>query len=323
MTITAIVFLAFLAVATFAFVAVMAFENRSERARILRERLAAIDEAQSRAPSEELELLRDDLLSEIPALQNILRSSQSVSRLQRRLSQAGMNARPGKFILITILCGAACGLLVVNYTRVPLLALMATFFGGLIPNLYVSWRRSRRFHRFEEKFPEAIDLLGRSTRAGHAFTTSLELIATELGDPVAGEFQKLFEEQKFGLPLRDALMNLSDRLPLIDVRFFVTAVLLQRETGGNLAEILDKLSHTIRERFKILRQVRVFTAQGRLTLLILMILPPGLVTVMMVMNRDFVQPLFTDPIGHWLIAIGAVMQTIGFFLIRRIIDIKV
>jgi tight adherence protein B len=323
MTLTLIVTLAFVAAAAIAFVAVMAFENRSERARLLRERLAAIDQAQARRPSEELQLLRDDLLSEIPALQNLLSASATASQLQQRLSQAGMRARPGKFILITMLTAAAAGLAVLNYTRVPLLALLAMFFGGLLPHLYVSWRRSRRFRKFEEKFPEAIDLLGRSTRAGHAFTTSLELIATELGDPVAGEFQKLFEEQKFGLPLRDALLNLSDRLPLIDVRFFVTAVLLQRETGGNLAEILDKLSHTIRERFKILRQVRVFTAQGRLTLVILMVLPPGLVTVMMVMNRDFVQPLFTDPVGHWLLSIGVVMQTIGFFLIRRIINIKV
>jgi tight adherence protein B len=323
MAVTAIVALAFLAVAAIAFVAVMAVENRSERARVLRERLASIDQAQARQHSEELQLLRDDLLSEIPALQNLLRSSASVSRLQRRLAQAGMKARPGKFILITMLCAAASGLLALNYFRVPLFALVAMVFGALVPNLYVAWRRTRRFRKFEEKFPEAIDLLGRSTRAGHAFTTSLELIATELGDPVAGEFQKLFEEQKFGLPLRDALINLSDRLPLIDVRFFVTAVLLQRETGGNLAEILDKLSHTIRERFKILRQVRVFTAQGRLTLLILMILPPGLVVVMMLMNGDFIQPLFTDPIGHRLLLIGVVMQTIGFFLIRRIIDIKV
>jgi tight adherence protein B len=144
-----------------------------------------------------------------------------------------------------------------------------------------------------------------------------------VAEPVCGEFKKLFEEQKFGLPLRDALLNLSDRLPLMDVRFFVTAVLLQRETGGNLAEILDKLSYTIRERFKILRQVRVYTAQGRLTLMLLMMLPPGLVVLMATMNREFIKPLYTDPIGHWLIAAGIVMQTAGFFLIRKIINIKV
>jgi tight adherence protein B len=267
--------------------------------------------------------LRDDLLSEIPALQNLLRSSASASKLQTLLSQAGMKTRPGKFILISLLLAAIPALLVLQFTRQPLYAVIVAVAGALLPYFFASWMRSRRFHKFEERFPEAIDLLGRSTRAGHAFTTSLELIANELGEPVSGEFKKLFEEQRFGLPLRDALLNLSQRLPIIDVRFFVTAVLLQRETGGNLAEILDKLSYTIRERFKILRQVRVFTAQGRLTLLILMVLPIGLVLVMSTLNGNFMHVLFTDPVGHWLVMIGITFQIIGFLLIRRIIQIRV
>jgi tight adherence protein B len=321
--ITAISVLAFLAVALIAFVLFSIYEDRTAEARLLRDRLASIDQAQVRRSSEDLDLLRDDLLSEIPALQHLLSGSPSVSRLQQRLSQAGLQTRPGKFILFSVLMAVGSALLIYNYTRVPIFGILLFIAGGAMPYLYASWLRARRFRKFEQEFPEAIDLLGRSTRAGHAFTTSLELIATELADPVAGEFKKLFEEQKFGLPLRDALMNMSERLPLIDVRFFVTAVLLQRETGGNLAEILDKLAYTIRERFKILRQVRVYTAQGRLTLLILMVLPPSLVMVMAGMNRDFISPLFTDPIGHMLLTIGVVMQTIGFFLIRRIITIKV
>ena len=129
--------------------------------------------------------------------------------------------------------------------------------GGFLPYSYASYRRTKRFQKFEELFPEAIDTLARAVRAGHAFTTALELIANELSEPVASEFRKLFEEQKFGLPVRDALMNLAERVPLVDVKFFVTAVMLQRETGGNLAEILDNLSYVIRERFKIMRQVRI------------------------------------------------------------------
>ena len=142
--------------------------------------------------------------------------------------------------------------------------------GFFLPYAYASHMRTKRFQKFEEKFPEAIDTLARAVRAGHAFTTALEMIANEVAEPVAGEFRQLYEEQKFGLPVRDALLNLADRLPLVDVKFFVTAVMLQRETGGNLAEILDNLSYVIRERFKILRQVRVHTAQGRLTMVLLM-----------------------------------------------------
>src|SRR5205085_9716643 len=135
----------------------------------------------------------------------------------------------------------------------------------------------------------------RGVRAGHAFTTALELIASEVAEPVSGEFRKLFEEQKFGLPVRDALVNLTERIPLVDVKFFITAVMLQRETGGNLAEILDNLSYVIRERFKIQRQVRVYTAQGRLTMLLLMGLPPLIVVTMWTMNRGCILPLSADP----------------------------
>lgn len=155
----------------------------------------------------------------------------------------------------------------------------------------------KRFQKFEELFPEAIDTLARAVRAGHAFTTALELIGNEVSEPVASEFRKLFEEQKFGLPVRDALMNLTERVPLVDVKFFVTAVMLQRETGGNLAESLDNLSYVIRERFKIMRQVRVYTAQGRLTMALLMALPPIIVVTMLMLNPSFIHPLFSGPHG--------------------------
>ena len=165
--------------------------------------------------------------------------------------------------------------------------------------------------------------MARAVRAGHALTTALELISNEVGEPVASEFRKLFEEQKFGLPMRDALINLTERMLLVDVKFFVMVVMLQRETGGNLAEILDNLSYVIRERFKIQRQVRVFTAQGRLTMMLLMMLPPIIVLTMLIMNPSFIRPLFTDPLGHGLLVGGITLQTIGYFVIRRIIQIQV
>jgi tight adherence protein B len=312
----------FLVIVVVFFVAA-AVENRNERAQLLRSRLQSVDNAASRKPSEELALLRDELLSEIPALNRILSRSARVNRLQRLLNQADSQMRAGKFLLVSAFMAAMTGTLTFVFTRLTMFALMAAAFGVVIPYFYFSWMRSRRFHTFEAKFPEAIDLLARATRAGHTFSTALELIGSELAEPVSGEFRKLYEEQNFGMPVKDALLNLAERMPLIDVKFFATTIMLQRETGGNLAEILDKLSYVIRERFKILRQLRVYTAQGRLTMAILMALPPGLLCLLFFVNRDFLSPLFNDPIGHMFIAMAIVMQTIGFFIIRKIIHIKV
>jgi tight adherence protein B len=318
-----IVFAVFLLVIVTVFAVAATMSDRTARARLIRSRLQSVERAASRKPSEELALLRDELLSEIPALNRLLSRSSRITRLQGYLSQADMKMRAGKFVLISTCTSFMAGLLVFAFTRVTMFALLAAGFGAVIPYAYVSWRRSRRFHAFETKFPEAIDLLARATRAGHTFGTALELIGSELSEPIAGEFRKLFEEQNFGMPIKDALLNLAERMPLIDVKFFATTIMLQRETGGNLAEILDKLSYVIRERFKILRQLRVYTAQGRLTMAILMALPPGLLLMLLFINRPFLQPLFHDPIGHMFIGIAVIMQTIGFFLIRKIIHIKV
>jgi tight adherence protein B len=315
--------LAFVVVAAGVFAGFSLLDQRNARARLLRERLAAVRKAAERQPDEELELLRDEVLSEIPALDNLLRRSQRVSNLQVFLSQADLSMRAGNMILLCMGTGLFVGLIMALIGRSPVFGLVGALVGGLMPYSYASFRRGRRFKKFEELFPQAIDTLARAVRAGHALTTALELISNEVSEPVAGEFRKLFEEQKFGLPMRDALINLTERMPLVDVKFFVTAVMLQRETGGNLAEILDNLSYVIRERFKIQRQVRVFTAQGRMTMLLLMLLPPIIVTVMLVLNPSFIRPLFTDPIGHTFVVVGIVLQTVGYFVIRRIIQIQV
>ncbi|HXE89939.1 MAG TPA: type II secretion system F family protein [Terriglobales bacterium] len=313
----------FILVVILVFTVAGVFEERDVRARSMRERLLSLERAQERGPSEELALLREEILSEIPALNRVLQQSPRIRQLQRFLDQADTGTRAGKFLMISLALAMIFGALAMEWSNIPTLGLAMALLGGLMPYFYYAYRRARRFQKFEEMFPEAIELLSRATRAGHAFTTAIELIGNELGEPVAGEFRKLFEEQKYGLPVRDALLNLGERVPLVDVKFFITTVMLQRETGGNLAEILDKLSYLIRERFKILRQVRVYTAQGRLTLLILMLLPPGVVLMFAWMDYKFIEPLWTDPIGHALIAAGVVMQTIGFFLIRKIIRIRV
>jgi len=315
--------LVFVLVSAGIFVAFRIFDKRSERARLLRDRLAAVQKAAERVPSEELALLRDEMLSEIPALDSLLRRSERVSNLQTLLSQADLDIRAGNMLLLCAGSGIVLGVIAFYMGGAIIFGWLGLLLGAFLPYSYVSYRRSKRFQKFEELFPEAIDTLARAVRAGHAFTTALELIANEIAEPIASEFRKLFEEQKFGLPVRDALINLTQRVPLVDVKFFVTAVMLQRETGGNLAEILDNLSYVIRERFKIMRQVRVHTAQGRLTMVLLMSLPPVIVMVMLVMSPNFIRPLFTDPLGHTLVVAGIALQTVGYFWIRKVIRIQV
>lgn len=321
MDLTIILIFVSLAIAVFA--VITGFEQRGAKARALRERLVAVDTATKRNPSEELQLLRDELLSTIPALNRLLSRYQYMRKVQDWLSQADMNMRAGRFVLLCASFGAACALVATLLINNALFLLIGGAVGVNCPVLFASVKRSKRFRLIEAQLPDAIDVLARAVRAGHSFNTSLELIAGEMAEPIAGEFRKLFEEQKFGLPMRDALLNLADRLPLSDVRMFVVAVLVQRDTGGNLAEILDKLSYVIRERFKILRQVRVYTAQGRLTMGILMALPFVCALAMTFIAPDFIRLLFTDPLGVKFIATGFVMLTIGFFLIRKIIHIKV
>ena len=317
-----IAILVFAAVALVTFVIGSLFDQRSAQARLIKDRLATVQKAPERDPNEELALLRDEQLSQIPALDTLLRRSARVSAIQETLLQGGMKLRAGNFLAFCLVSGLLVGFLAFYFSKNPAIAWAGLILGIFLPYAIVSYRRQKRFEKIEELFPEAIDTLARAVRAGHAFTTSLEMIANEIAEPLAGEFRQLYEEQKFGMPVRDALMNLTERVPLV-VKFFVTAVMLQRETGGNLAEILDNLSYVIRERFKIQRQVRVHTAQGRLTMALLMGMPPVVVAILLIFSPDFVHPLFYDPIGHALLVASIALQTIGYFVIRRVIKIQV
>jgi tight adherence protein B len=318
-----ITFLVFVVVALAAFAGLSLVDQRRAQARLIKDRLATVQKAPEREPDEELALLRDEQLSEIPALDSLLRRSARVSAMQEALLQAGMKFRAGNFLVLCLASGVAVGFAALIWSKNPAIAWAGLIIGAFIPYASVSYRRQKRFEKIEELFPEAIDTVARAVRAGHAFTTALEMISNETVEPLASEFRKLYEEQKFGMPVRDALMNLTERVPLVDVKFFVTAVMLQRETGGNLAEILDNLSYVIRERFKIQRQVRVHTAQGRLTMALLMAMPPAVVAILAVFSPEFVHPLFYDPIGHTLLVVSIALQTIGYFVIRKIIKIQV
>jgi tight adherence protein B len=254
---------------------------------------------------------------------SVLTSLPQVRDLKVLLEQADLNWTPGTFIMISfgLAAALAASAFILSQRAIP--AGLAGLAGLWFPLMYVKRLKIRRIRRFEEQFPEAIDLLGRSIRAGHAFPTGLKVVGEESEDPIGAEFRQIFDEQKFGLPLEDSLLGLADRVDLVDVRIFVTAILIQREVGGNLAEILDKIAYTIRERFTLQRQIRVFTAQGRLTGYILAAMPILLGLAITALNPTYMAILFEDPMGKVLIAAAAVLQFLGFILINRIIDIEI
>jgi tight adherence protein B len=289
----------------------------------MRARLAAIEQASFDSQSEELGLLREDVLSQIPAINRFLLQIPFVTKIQVFLQQAAMETTAGMLLLISISSMLVVFLIGFLFNLPNVLLVVAVTAVGAIPFGVVLFKRERRFSKFEETFPDAIDLLARAVRAGHAFTTGLELIAREMPEPIASEFKITYEQQNFGMPMRDALHNLSIRVPLPDVNFFISALQIQRESGGNLAEILDNLSYVIRERFKIYRQVKVFTAQGRMTLYILTALAPATVLLMYLVNPDYISLLFTDPLGRTFLGVAIALELIGFFVIRKIIKIKV
>ena len=287
-------------------------------------RLLAIESARKRGhDTKDLQLMRDELLSTVPVLHRLMLGWSWAAKLRAFLAQAGLQVKPGKLVLIIGVAALGTYVVVLQLYQTALLALGAGIAGGFLPILVVSVLRRRRLRQFEKHFPEAIDLLGRAVRAGHAFSTGLEMIGKELPEPVSGEFRTAFEEQNLGLPLREALLNLIERVPIIDVRFFVTALIVQKDTGGNLAEILDNLSHTIRERFKILGEVRVRTAQGRLTAAILIGLPPFMLFLLNVINPQYVRLLFDDPWGMYILGTAALLQVMGSAILWKIVHIEV
>ncbi len=290
---------------------------------LIKKRMGAVRKAERRGEASlNLKLVRDELMSNVPMMHRILMRWSWSSRLQDYLVQAGMAVKPAKIILFSAVLTVGgyllAGIFYGYYVSIP-----AGLLVGVIPFVVVAIKRNRRMRRFEEGFPEALDLLGRAVRAGHAFTTGLEMIAKECPEPLATEFRMTFEEQNFGLPLRDALLNLTERVPLVDVRFFVTALLIQKETGGNLAEILDGLARVVRDRFRLHRDVQVHTAQGRLTAAILIALPIVMAILMSILNPSYMQVLFKDPRGPMILSISAGMQVLGSIILWKIIHFEV
>ena len=306
------------------FVAIWMLAGGDRKQDLVRRRMEAVRKAERRGEvSTGLKLARDEMLSSVPVLHRMMLHWSWSVRLQEHIAQAGLTMKAGKLVLISACLGLATWLIVGGfYPQFPI----AIVFGiavGATPFGVIAYLREKRLRQFEERFPEALDLLGRAVRAGHAFTTGLEMIAKESAEPVASEFRTTFEEQNFGLPLRDALLNLTERIPSMDVRFFVTALLIQKETGGNLAEILDGLARVIRDRFRIYREVRVRTAQGRLTAGILIALPIFMMIVLSIMNPAYMSVMYEDPKGPLILTVAALMQVVGSIMLWRIIHIEV
>lgn len=243
--------------------------------------------------------------------------------LKRYLMQADIAMSPAKFLIITAALGIG-GTVLSPLVRCPLI--LAPLIGATLasmPPLWVWWKRGRRLAAFGRQLPEALELISRALRAGHSLASGISLVAEEMNDPVRCEFERVYEAQNLGRPLEESLEELTDRVPNLDLRFFVTAVILQRQTGGDLAEILDKIGHLIRERFKIFGQIQALTGEGRLSGVVLLALPPVLFVVMYRLNPEYAMVLFTDPMGQKMLAVAVIMQFLGALVIKKIIDIKV
>jgi tight adherence protein B len=286
-------------------------------------RIQAIQEATVRHDEEALKILKSDLKEDTPFLRRWLATLPGIPEVSLFMEQAALKMEAETFIVLTLGIFLV-SLLVQILVGIPVLAavILALAVGG-VPSLVVYLRRSARFRKFEELFPDAIDQLARAVRAGHAFTSGFELIGQELPDPVGQEFRTTYAQQNLGVPFSVALKNFAIRVPLPDVRFFVAAVEIQRESGGNLGEVLDSLAAVVRDRFKLLRQVRVYTAEGRMSMYALMAMPFIAALGMFLLNPDYMAPLFFDPRGQKTLLVAATMQVIGFLIIRKMIKIKV
>lgn len=259
----------------------------------------------------------------MPGVDRFIGGTTRGSALGRWIEQSGVKTSISAMLLIALAHAAVFGLIGLMLVKAGWGFMIGAIVGFALPFMFLNMKRKRRMLAFEENFPEALDLIARALKAGHAFVTGLKMVADEMPDPIGPEFRKTFDEQNFGLPLKDALENLTMRVPGLDVRFFATAVLIQRETGGNLSEILENLAHVVRERFKILRQVRVYTAHGRMTGYVLLALPAVLCIALAFINPDHMNVLFRERMGQMLLMVALGMQTIGYFWIRQVVKIEV
>jgi tight adherence protein B len=295
--------------------------KRAESTRMMQERLRGLGQRTEKVP--QLNVARDQRYSTIPFLDTLLRRIDVTQRLELMLYQAGLTMRVGQLVLLSAglaMGGYFAGLTIFHRLAPAILCMVAM---TPLPFLWVRFKKGQRMKAFAEEFPDALDLLVSALRAGLSFSAAMQIVAEESPEPVRGEFAITVEEQSLGLEFRDSLVNLTQRVDSLDLRFFVTAVILQRDTGGNLAEVLENTSRLIRDRFRILGDIKTFTAQGRLTGMILLALPIGITVFTVVMTPDYFRPMLANDGGKIALTIAGGMQLLGALVIRKIVNIKV
>jgi len=311
--------LIFLATVTFYFSLLLRRQEQSTQH--LRERIGV-----SREQKEEwvpLQVERDERLSAIPFVDRILRTLSIAKRLELLLYQAGMSVRVGSFILMIAVCsgvGYLVGVAVFHHALHGIVLMCAV---GFAPFLMVSYKKSVRQRQFAEEFPDALDLLVSALRAGISFSAALQIVADESPEPVRSEFAIVVEEQALGMDLREALTNMATRVGSLDLKFFATAVVLQRSAGGNLTEVLENTSRLIRDRFRILGDIKTFTSAGRLTGVVLSALPVGMCIFMLMVAPDYFHKMWDHPMGRTILGLAFFLQLLGWLTIRKIVNIRV
>jgi tight adherence protein B len=295
--------------------------SRGPAARRIAKRLEGMSSNDSRQAN--ISIRKRRVFSESSGLQMLLQRAPRVRKIDRLLEQSGLKLNLARFLLLSAGCGAAALFVLLLLPLPAMIPFLLGMVAAGIPSLVVMNRRRRRLRRIEAQLPDALDLISRALRAGHALPAAIKMVGDELSDPLASEFRSVFDEVNFGISMPEALNNLSSRVPGTDVGYFVVAVLIQRETGGNLTELLGNISRIVRERLKLSGQIRVFSAEGRLSAWILGVLPFALAAVLQTVNPKFMDLLWTDPLGHKMLGAVAVLMVIGVFWMRKVIRIRV
>jgi tight adherence protein B len=277
----------------------------------------------SRYHDEIPDIVKKRLLSEIPLFNRLLYHVPGVRPFERLIRQADSQYPPGFFILLMVILAQVGFLASAIMIKTTTIALMAGFLSGILPLMYLRYKKKRRMDKFTVQLPDALDLIARSMKAGQAFTMGIGIVAEEFDDPLGTEFHETLEEVNFGMSVENAMRSLADRVDAPDLKYFAVSVILQRETGGNLAEIIESIAYLIRERFKLRGKIRSLSAEGRLSGLILVALPFAIAVAFRFVRPDYIETLFIEPAGKIMLTISAVMMAIGILLIRKIVNIKI
>ena len=287
------------------------------------EQLRRLNATPSLNAGEQSSILRGMHDSEASWMPGLAARMPHLTDMASRLEQADLDWTPQTYLFRGAGFGIGLGIAAMLVTGKWIIVVPIAMVGVLLPHFYVRRRIKKRLSAFEEHLPDSIDLMGRAIRAGHPLSSGFKMVADEASQPVAGEIRRVFEEQRFGMAFDDSLLAMADRVPIVDTRILVTAILIQREVGGNLAEVLDKIAYVIRERFQIRRQLRTYTAQGRISGITLGLLPLGMGFGLFLLNPEYILTLFREPIGHLMLGGAAVLQISGYLWIRKIVNIEI